>query len=181
MSPGEVCGGLRSGDLRRELWGADGPLHHHRPQRGHDAGAAHQRRQPGGPQGTHARTHARTRTHGHADTDTQTRTHTDTHTRTHSRTHTHTYRHRQTHTQTDRQTQTDRHTRTCIIRTFSFTSLVFIVVLGKKLMPSYSTPLNLLQSASQTIRLSQCDHEMPVMVKFYILLNDYLIQMAKFG
>lgn len=54
VSPGSLCCSLCPGDLCGELGGAHGPLDHHRPQRGHDAGPAHQRRQPHGPQGTPA-------------------------------------------------------------------------------------------------------------------------------
>lgn len=57
---GEVCGRLCSGNIRGKLCWEDGSLHHHRPQRGHDARPAHQRRQSGGPQGHCTRTHART-------------------------------------------------------------------------------------------------------------------------
>lgn len=51
VAAGEVCRCLCSGDICGKLCREDGPLHHHRPQCGHDAGPAHQRWQPRGPQG----------------------------------------------------------------------------------------------------------------------------------
>lgn len=43
LCPGNICG---------QLGRTDRPLHHHRPQRGHDAGPAHQRWEPHGSEGT---------------------------------------------------------------------------------------------------------------------------------
>lgn len=48
---GALRGGLRSRHVCGQLGGEDRPLDHHRPQRGHDAGPADQRREPRGPQG----------------------------------------------------------------------------------------------------------------------------------
>lgn len=51
VSEGEVRCCLCLGHVCGQLCREDGPLDHHRPQRGHDAGSTHQWRQPCGPKG----------------------------------------------------------------------------------------------------------------------------------
>lgn len=51
LPAGALRSSLRPWHLCGQLSREDGPLHHHRPQRGHDAGPAHQRRQPCGAEG----------------------------------------------------------------------------------------------------------------------------------
>lgn len=51
VSEGEMCCCLCLGHVCGELCREDGPLNHHRPQRGNDAGPTHQWRQPCGSKG----------------------------------------------------------------------------------------------------------------------------------